>query len=117
MEILLPAVMAATAAEPRELTAVCKMTLPIAVIEYCNPIGVQIPILTLQVKNFKFPDDQYQTEDAGYRLCQHGSKSCTKYSPVKDYDKQQIQSDIEYSSQNQEYDRRDGISKRTQVCR
>ena len=41
--ILLPAVIAATASEPRELTALCKITLPIAVMEYCNPIGTPMP--------------------------------------------------------------------------
>ena len=40
--ILLPAVTDATAIDPKEFTAVCKMTLPMAVIEYCNPIGIPI---------------------------------------------------------------------------
>ena len=41
--ILLPAVTAATAMEPREFTAVCKITLPMAVMEYCRPMGIPIP--------------------------------------------------------------------------
>ena len=40
MLILLPAVTAATAMEPRELTAVCRITLPMAVMEYCSPMGI-----------------------------------------------------------------------------
>ena len=43
MEILLPAVTAATAMEPRELTAVCRITLPMAVMEYWSPMGIPIP--------------------------------------------------------------------------
>ena len=35
--ILFPAVIAATAIDPKELTAVCKITLPIAVIEIEAP--------------------------------------------------------------------------------
>ena len=42
MEILPAAVTEATAVEPRPLTAVCKITLPIAVIEYCRPIGIHM---------------------------------------------------------------------------
>ena len=40
--ILEPDVREATAALPKPLTAVCKITLPIAVMEYCNPIGSPI---------------------------------------------------------------------------
>ena len=40
MEIFPAAVTEATAVEPRPLTAVCRMTLPIAVMEYCSPIGI-----------------------------------------------------------------------------
>ena len=36
--------MGATAVEPSEFTAVCSITLPIAVIEYWNPIGNPIMI-------------------------------------------------------------------------
>ena len=43
MTILLPAVTAATAMEPREFTAVCKITLPMAVMEYCRPMGMPMP--------------------------------------------------------------------------
>ena len=39
-EIRPAAVTAATAWEPSEFTAVCKITLPIAVMEYCRPIGM-----------------------------------------------------------------------------
>ena len=38
--ILLAAVMEATAMEPREFTALCRITLPIAVTEYCSPMGI-----------------------------------------------------------------------------
>ena len=34
---------AATAMEPREFTAVCKITLPMAVMEYCRPMGMPMP--------------------------------------------------------------------------
>ena len=42
MLILLPVDTAATAMEPRELTAACKITLPMAVMEYWSPIGIPI---------------------------------------------------------------------------
>ena len=42
IEILLEAVTAATTRDPSPFTAVCKITLPIAVMEYCNPIGMPI---------------------------------------------------------------------------
>ena len=41
--IVSPAVMAATAAEPKVLAAACRITLPIAVMEYCSPIGTPMP--------------------------------------------------------------------------
>ena len=40
MLILLPVDTAATAMEPRELTAACKITLPMAVMEYWSPMGM-----------------------------------------------------------------------------
>ena len=43
MLTLLAAVVAATATEPREFTEVCRITPPMAVIEYCSPIGTPIP--------------------------------------------------------------------------
>ena len=43
MPILLPAVMDATASEPKVLTALCKITLPMAVMEYCSPMGTPMP--------------------------------------------------------------------------
>ena len=36
---MLAAVTAVTYAVPRPLTAVCTMTLPMAVMEYCSPMG------------------------------------------------------------------------------
>ena len=47
LPILPPAVMAATAAEPKVLAAVCKITLPMAVMEYCSPIGTPMPHNTI----------------------------------------------------------------------
>ena len=41
--IFVAAVIAATDIEPSPLTATCSTILPIAVIEYCNPIGIPIP--------------------------------------------------------------------------
>ena len=41
--IVSPAVMAATAAEPKVLAAACRITLPIAVMEYCSPMGTPMP--------------------------------------------------------------------------
>ena len=37
-----PAVTDATAAEPSSLTDDCRITLPIAVMEYCSPIGTPL---------------------------------------------------------------------------
>ena len=37
LSTLLAAVTAATESEPSELTATCRITLPIAVMEYCKP--------------------------------------------------------------------------------
>jgi len=42
IEIFPAAVTAATIIDPRPFTAACSMTLPIAVIEYCSPIGIPI---------------------------------------------------------------------------
>ena len=42
--VLLPAVTAATAVEPSILTALCKITLPMAVMLHCNPMGTPMPI-------------------------------------------------------------------------
>ncbi len=65
MLILLPAVTAATAMEPRELTAVCGITLPMAVMEYCSPMefhvaqnlhimGIRPPLVIIHLKNGEF---------------------------------------------------------------
>ena len=43
MLILLPAVTDATATEPSEFTAVCKITLPMAVMDYWSPMGIPMP--------------------------------------------------------------------------
>ncbi len=37
------AVTAATASEPRVLVALCRITLPMAVMEYCRPMGTPMP--------------------------------------------------------------------------
>ena len=41
------AVTDATAADPREFTAVCKITEPMAVMEYCRPMGTPMLQSTL----------------------------------------------------------------------
>ena len=76
--ILFAAVTDATAREPSPFTAVCNMTLPIAVMEYCSPMGIPIlqrlPIicnsgfhssfLILKISNFFMINIRHKTPES-----------------------------------------------------
>ncbi len=106
MLILLPVDTAATAMEPRELTAACKITLPMAVMEYWSPMGMPMAQSTGScpcraffsspsiLEDREFMDHVCQAQNGRDPLGDHRGQGRTAYAHMEHRDREKVQADV-----------------------